>query len=182
MNESLLARYDRSMLKRIARPKLGLVVLWAAMLAATGVCAAGSYEHTVIVPEWTAAPPESIAMFHGPYALDTGRWWRTVHFPTLLLSIGAFVLLRGHPRRAQIGGAVVGYLLLLVLTVGWILPELMALTGDPAATIPPVEWGQRAKRWEVLSLLRLGLMYGNAALLVWAAADAVTPKDGQVLP
>src|SRR5688572_9227600 len=119
---------------------LGGPLLWLAMLAAAGICAAGSYEHVVIVPRWIAAPPSSLAMFHGEYAIDTGRFWRVVHAPALLLCVGAFLALRRHPRRAYIGAALLGYLVLLGATAGWILPELLAITGDPIAAIAPAEW------------------------------------------
>lgn len=149
-------------------------VLWIAMLAAVTVCAAGSYEHVVIVPEWTKAPPSSLAMFHGPYAIDTGRWWRAVHAPTLLLTAAAFLLLPRHPRRRFIGGAVLSYVVVLVATGMWFLPELMALTSDPAALIAHGDWTRRAQRWEIASLVRLAVMYANAGLLVWATSAAPT--------
>lgn len=62
------------------------------------VCGAGSYEHAVIVPAWTANPPASITMFHGPYALDLGRWWLKIHPVNLMLLITALWLLRDAPR------------------------------------------------------------------------------------
>jgi hypothetical protein len=148
----------------------GGVVLWAAMLAAVCVCAAGSYEHVVIVPEWTEAPPGSLAMFHGAHAIDTGRWWRVVHIPTLTLCIGAFALLRGHPRRRLAGVAALVYAFVLLATLAWYLPELMALTADPASAIAPPEWKARAERWELASLVRLGVMYAVAGLLVRAVS------------
>jgi hypothetical protein len=58
----------------------------------------------------------------------------------------------------------------LVATGAWFLPELLALTGDPAAPIAPQEWRTRAQRWEVASLARLAVMYVNAGLLVGAAS------------
>jgi hypothetical protein len=148
----------------------GEVVLWLAMLAAVGVCAAGSYEHVVIVPVWTAAPPDSIAMFHGAHAIDTGRWWRVVHIPVFLLGVAAFLLLRGHPRRRLVGAGVVVYALVLALTGAWFLPELSALTRDPAALIAQDEWRARGRRWELASLARLALMYVSAGLLAWGAS------------
>lgn len=161
------------MSETIRRPiHRGRAVLWIAMLAVVAVCAAGSYEHVVIVPEWTEAPPGSIALFHGPHGIDTGRWWRAVHIPTFLLSVAALLLLRGHPRRRLVGAAVLGYALVLAATFGWYLPELIALTGDPAAPIASHEWAARAQRWEVASLVRLAVMYVNAGLLVSVAAAA----------
>lgn len=146
------------------------VVLWIAMLAAVAVCASGSYEHVVIVPEWTEAPPESLAMFYGPYGIDTGRWWRAVHIPTLLLAIAAFLALPSHPRRGFVGAAALGYVAVLAVTGAWFLPELLALTDDPRSPIPQPEWKTRAEYWEVASLMRLAVMYVNAGLLVWAAS------------
>jgi hypothetical protein len=154
----------------------GRVVLWVAMLAVVCVCAAGSYEHLVIVPEWTEAPPGSLAMLHGAHAIDTGRWWRVVHIPTLTLCIGAFALLRGHPRRRLVGAAALVYLLVMGATLAWYLPELMALTADPTAAIAPAEWKARGERWELASLVRLGVMYGVAGLLVRAVSWAGEPR------
>jgi hypothetical protein len=152
-------------------------VLWLAMLASVAVSAAGSYEHVVIVPEWTRAPPDSIAMFHGPYAIDTGRWWRVVHAPAFLLALAALVLWREDGRRRFVAAAVLVYAVLLVATAAWILPELELLTMDPLASIPPARWKARASRWEAVSLARLALMYVNSALLVWAArAPSLKPS------
>ncbi len=153
-----------------------MIVLWLAMLATVMVCAAGSYEHVVIVPQWTKAPPASLAMFSGPYALDTGQWWRVVHLPTILLTVTALVLFWRDSRRRLVGAATVGYLLILILTAIWILPELIALTGNTQAAIPPVEWKARANTWEALSLVRLALMYINAVLLIMAAYPPANTK------
>ncbi len=162
-----------------AAGRRGSLVLWVAMLAAVCVCAAGSYEHVVIVPEWTAAPPGSLAMFHGAHAIDTGRWWRVVHIPTLTLSVAAFARLGGHPRRRLAGAAALVYALVLVATLAWYLPELTALTGDPTAAIVHAEWKARAERWEVASLARLAAMYAVASLLVRAAFHGVPVGAGE---
>ena len=146
-----------------------MIVLWLAMLATMMVCATGSYEHVVIVPKWTEAPPASIAMFSGSYAIDTGQWWRVVHLPTFLLTVSAMVLFWKDSRRRFIAPAAIGYLIILLITFIWILPELIVLTTDPHAAIPPDEWKARADNWEMLSLVRLGLMYINAVLLIRAA-------------
>jgi len=156
------------------------VVLWLAMLAVAGVCAAGTYEHVVIVPVWTAAPPDSIAMFHGPHPIDPGRWWRVVHAPAFLLSVAAALMLRGHARRRIVGAAVLVYAVVLAVTAAWFLPELLALIGDPAALLAPDEWRARGRRWELASLARLALMYIDVALLAWAAsAPARAPTPGE---
>jgi hypothetical protein len=73
-----------------------------------------------------------------------------------------------EPSRCQ------GYVVVLVVTGAWFLPELLALTLDPTSPIPAGEWRARAQRWEVASLMRLAVMYVNAGLLVWAASAPPT--------
>lgn len=37
------------------------------------------FETAVIIPKWTAAPPESFQLFKGPYGLDFKPFWITMH-------------------------------------------------------------------------------------------------------
>jgi hypothetical protein len=142
------------------------VVLWLATFCYLVVCGAGSYEHAVIVPAWTSNPPSSIAMFHGPYALDLGRWWLKVHPVNLLLLLAALWLLRRQARRKYLAFAVGGHLLVLAATALYFVPELFALTMHPDAGLPAAEWKARADTWEILSLARLAcmLLFGGALL------------------
>jgi hypothetical protein len=146
------------------------IILWLAMLAVVVVCAGATYEHVVIVPSWTKEPPASVAMFHGPFAIHTELWWRVVHIPALSLALLAFALLAGHPRRRLVGLAALLYGSVMAVTLAWYVPELLSLIIDMNAPIPAAEWKQRADRWEIASLVRLGVMYATAALLVRAAS------------
>lgn len=139
------------------------------------VCGAACYEHVVVVPSWTASPPESLAMFHGPHAITPAAWWPRVHGPTLLASVVALVLLRRQPRRRFVALAVGGYVSVLIVTLAWFVPELLALTSDPSAAIPLAEWKARADRWEVLSLVRLAVMFLVSIALLRAAAEPARP-------
>ena len=49
------------------------------------------FETVVIVPKWTAAPPESFQLFRGKYRLDFKGFWialHSIHEITFLLAIG----------------------------------------------------------------------------------------------
>jgi hypothetical protein len=135
------------------------------------VCGAGAYEHAVLVPVWTADPPGSLAVLHGSHALQPGRWWAMVHWPTLLFGLVALVRSRGQARWRWVGLGVGGYVLVLAVTMVWFVPELFALIEDPTAAIPPAEWKARADRWEVLSLVRLAVMFVLGAMLLQAMAE-----------
>jgi hypothetical protein len=146
------------------------VILWLATIGLLVVCGAGSYEHAAVVPQWTARPPESLVMLHGPYALAPMTWWRSVHPPTLLLGIAALVLLRHQARRRFVAAGVAVYAVALAATLGWYVPELLALTSDPGAAIPAAAWKARADRWEMLSLVRLAALFVASVALLRAVA------------
>jgi len=156
-------------------PGLSLGLATACLLL---VCGAGAYEHTVLVPVWTAEPPGSLAVLHGTHALQPGRWWMVVHWPTLLFGIVALVRSRGHARWRWVGLAVGGYVLVLVVTMAWFVPEVLELISDPTAPIPPAEWKARADRWEVLSLVRLAVLFVLGGMLLRAMAEPAAARSG----
>lgn len=48
------------------------------------------FETFVIIPKWTAAPPESLQLFKGPHALDFKTFWismHSIHEITFILAI-----------------------------------------------------------------------------------------------
>ncbi len=127
------------------------------------LCGAMIYEHLAVVPSWAAAPPASLHMWTGEYRVKAERFWMSIH-PLLLLLLGAsLVAAWGETaRRDWIGVALGVYAVIIATTAVWYVPELMKLTRDPAAPIPPDQWRHRARRWEVLSWVRGALVLANA--------------------
>ncbi|MEU5853235.1 hypothetical protein [Saccharopolyspora shandongensis] len=71
----------------IRRALLWLVITAAAYFLLNG---AQIFETFTVVPSWTAAPPASLAVFHGPYGLDLQAFWiifHSVHELTFLVAI-----------------------------------------------------------------------------------------------
>jgi hypothetical protein len=57
-----------------------------------------------------------------------------VSYPKISLDgIVALALVRKQARRRLVGIAVGGYVLVLVVTLAWFVPELLAITTDPSA-------------------------------------------------
>lgn len=149
------------------------ISIYFAIVAFLIVCGGAVYEHVVTIPVWTTAPPESLAMFHGDYGAQPARFWQSIHPVALLASVIALALnWKILPRRKMIGITLGGYLLVLVLTAIYFVPELMTLTLDPQAQIPPDEWKSRADTWEILSLIRAVFMILLAIPLIHAATRA----------
>jgi hypothetical protein len=145
------------------------------------VCGAGAYEHIALIPMWTANPPESLAALQPPYGLRADLWWQSIHPVVLLLLIAALISNWPHkPARNSIALIIGGYLAVLIATAIYFVPELLALTTDPSAPIAPSEWKARADRWELLSLLRLAVMFALTVFIARGflhAGAAAKPRE-----
>jgi hypothetical protein len=138
------------------------IFLSLAILSYIVVIGGATYEHTAMVPQWTAAPPLSLSMLQGEYGLKPHHFWIPIHPVTLLLMIGALVTNWRTARRRTIQLAMGGYVLVLVITQIYFVPELLDITGTPfSATVDP-DLQSRAGLWETLSLVRLAFLVAVA--------------------
>ena len=142
-------------------------------LAAAGwgiLCGGMIYEHLAVVPQWASRPPESLAMWTGPYRLRAERFWIGVHPLLIALLVGALATGWSSDARSYVTVVLGCYLTILAITGSWFVPELKRLTSDPNAAIQPDDWRRRAKRWERLSIVRGVLIVG----LAWPLLHALT--------
>ena len=116
------------------------------------------YEHMAVVPYWSAAPPRSLSMFQGEYGLDPASFWQTVHPITIVLFLLTLIANWKSARRINILFSFVIYVLILVSTALYFVPELLEITSTPFAQTVDPELTRRAKLWETLSLLRLAVL------------------------
>ncbi|MEO8173756.1 MAG: hypothetical protein ABI581_11760 [Sediminibacterium sp.] len=131
------------------------ILVIAASISFTIVIGAGMYEHLVLVPKWAAAPPTSLDMFRGLYALNPGAFWMPIHPITLLLLIGALVFNWNTARRKYLLIHLAGYVLILALTTIYFVPELLAIIHTPYQNAPDAALTKRASQWEKLSIARM---------------------------
>ncbi len=140
------------------------------------VIGGATYEHLAVVPVWASAVPASLSMFQGEYGLAAQRFWIPIHPVTLVLLLTALVLNWRTPRRFFILTCLVGYAVILGITSVYFVPELIALTGSAYSTSVDAELTERARMWEVLSLVRLGVLYLLAAMLLWGLAKPIPDR------
>ena len=136
------------------------------------------WETALMVPAWTAAPPESLFFFKGPYGLDFKYFWmivHSVHEVVLLLAIAFNWRLRS--RRNIMLILFVIHVAMRVWTLTYFAPTLMgfmALEIRPGTDAALLE---KATTWKLLNYLRVGIYVmvniGYALLLV----RAVKPKE-----
>lgn len=134
------------------------LLLCLAILSYIIVIGGATYEHLAVVPQWTAVPPASLAMFQGTYGLQAQNFWIPIHPVTLLLMTAALVANWRSARRKPIALCMAGYVLVLVITFAHFVPELIALTTMPYSEMIDAAMQTRAHNWEMGSLVRLAFL------------------------
>lgn len=141
------------------------VIYSIACLLFTIVIGGAVYEHLAVVPRWSAAPPLSLSMFQGEYGLNAGLFWMTIHPVTLLFFIVALVMHWRTPRKKNLLITFLSYVLILAITSVYFVPELIDITSTAYSTTPDASLTERAKLWEVLSIVRLFVLIVLAIIL-----------------
>lgn len=141
-------------------------ILTLACIAFVVIIGAAIYEHMTVVPRWSAAPPASLSMFQGSHGLNTGPFWMPIHPVTLLLMTTALVMHLKTPRRKNILISLGIYVVVLIVTFIYFVPELMSIVHTPFATFVDPDLQARAAMWERLSLVRLSVLVPTAYLLL----------------
>lgn len=152
------------------------IILWGTLLG--GI----TYSHLVYFPVYLSDLPDSAVLVNGPYGLNEGRFWLTIH-PLLILSLIAALALnwKVKARRRLIAISFIAYALILVVTQLYFLPELFAFADSPRSGVAPAEWSARAQRWEVLSWLRGAVCYAFLVPLLLALTKPVDPAGSSYM-
>src|SRR5687768_7076840 len=89
------------------------------------IIGAAIYEHTALWPSAFAELPKSLTVFQGAYHIDAAPFWKSVHPVTLLLFVITLVVSWKTNRRKHVLVAVGGYVVILLTTFVYFVPELM---------------------------------------------------------
>ena len=148
------------------------VILWGTLLG--GI----AYSHLVYFPVYLSALPDSAVLVNGPYGLNEARFWITIH-PLLIVSlIIALAMNWKYAARRKlilISGAV--YILALVFTAIYFVPELEAFRHSPESAVSRAEWLARGQRWQVLSWIRGIIIYAAIVPLLLALAKPISDSE-----
>ena len=140
------------------------------------------YEHLNVVPQWSAAPPQSLSMFQGEYGLKPGAFWMVIHPVNFVLFIITLILHWKTARRKTVAGVLMLYMAIIVITAIYFVPELMSIINTPFSPTANAGLTQRASLWETLSLVRLGILLVMAVVLflgLTKGAQALSPATGR---
>jgi hypothetical protein len=122
------------------------------------IIGAAIYEHTALWPAAFSELPKSLSVFQGPYRLDAALFWMFVHPVTLLLFVITLFFSWKSNRKNHVLIAMGGYIVILLATFSFFVPELLELIGTPYSDTVDASLQFRANRWVALSLVRLGVL------------------------
>lgn len=139
------------------------IILWGTLLG--GI----AYSHLVYFPVYLSDLPASAVVVNGPYALNEGIFWLIIH-PLLIASLIAALVLnwKSRSRRRLIALSFAVYVVVLLVTQFYFVPELVLFKHSPESTVAPADWLARGRRWQRLSWLRGAIMYLASVPLLFA--------------
>ena len=144
----------------MATSKLGTAVLMVAIIFWGTLLGGIAYAHLVYFPVFLSTLPDSAVVVNGPYGLNEAIFWAIIH-PLLIISLVAALALnwRSNWRRKLICISFIVYVLVLVVSQIYFIPELVLFKHSPESTVSAADWLARGKRWQRLSWLRGATMY-----------------------
>lgn len=128
------------------------------------------WETAIMVPAWTAAPPESLFFFKGTYGLDFKYFWIIVHSIHEVVLLVAIILNWSRRNRRNIMLLLfAAHAAVRIWTLTYFAPtlmEFMAMEVRPGTDTALLE---KANTWKMLNYLRVAIYVlvnvGYAALL-----------------
>jgi hypothetical protein len=161
----------------MARPKLGTMCLMLAVIFWGTLLGGIAYSHLVYFPPYLSDLPGSAVIVNGPYPLNEARFWAIIH-PLLILSLVTALVFNwnSRARRNLIVLSFIVYVVVLVISGVYFVPELVLFKNSPQSTVTPAEWLARGRRWQQLSWVRGLIMYLAYVPLLFA----LTQRRGEV--
>ncbi len=130
------------------------IFLWGILLG--GI----AYAHIVYFPPYLSDLPNSAVVVNGTYGLNEGPFWMIIH-PLLILSLIITLTLNWKlkARRKLILPSFVIYIVILIISSWYFIPELSAFRHSPESNLSAAEWLVRGNRWQYLSWIRGAVCY-----------------------
>jgi hypothetical protein len=165
----------------MATPRLGTYSLFLAVILWGTLLGGIAYSHLVYFPVYLSALPDSSVVVNGTYGLNEAIFWVMIH-PLLILSLIVALALnwKSKPQRKLILISFVIYIVVLIASQIYFIPELGAFKHSPESSLPPAEWLARGQRWQRLSWIRGTIMYIGILPLLLALTKPVSVQKESV--
>jgi hypothetical protein len=124
------------------------------------------FETAVVVPKWTAAPPNSFSLINGPYGLNLKTFWIVIHSLHEITFVAAiYSCWRIDPVRNWLVILFSIHVLVRVWTLLYFAPNIIEFQKTTnAETLPNLM--DRTTLWRTLNYLRVGIFMAVSIGLV----------------
>jgi len=137
------------------RERITYILLWLSVSVWGCMLGGIIYETLVVVPVWSAAPPESLGvMTHPRFPIVPSRMWIPFSNLHTLISIAVLIFAwNQRSRRWSLLFAVAVVILSHVMQFGYFWPTNRAMAG---AGVSPAEAISMANQWRAVNWFRVG--------------------------
>lgn len=113
------------------------------------------FETAVLVPRWTASPPDSFTLFRGPYAIDLKTFWIATHSIHEISMIAATVLCWKLEVRNALLLIFFLHLAVRVWTLAYFAPEIISFQRIAETGEAGLDLVRRVTLWKRWNILRV---------------------------
>ena len=114
------------------------------------------FETAVIVPKWTAAPPDSFKMLQGTYGIDLKTFWIVIHSIHEITFIIAIVFCwKIEPMRNGLLVLFAMHFAVRVWTLMYFAPNIIDFQKITSLTESASSLIQRVNQWRILNYIRV---------------------------
>lgn len=114
------------------------------------------FETAVLVPKWTAAPPDSFAFFRGPHAIDLKSFWIVAHSIHEISMIVALVLCWKTDLRGSLLLIFAAHMAVRAWTLAYFAPEIISFQHIAETGEAGLDLVRRVTVWKRLNRVRVG--------------------------
>jgi hypothetical protein len=143
--------------------KIALVVAVLLYFAMNG---AQVFETSVLVPKWTASPPDSFAMLRGPYAIDLKTFWIAAHSVHEISMIAAVVLCWKLDVRNALLLIFFLHVLVRVWTLTYFAPEIISFQRIAETGEIAFDLARRVTLWKWLNGVRVAAFVALSVAMI----------------
>lgn len=116
------------------------------------------FETAVLVPKWTAAPPESFKMLQGTYGIDLKTFWIIIHSIHEITFIIAIIFCwKIEPIRNGLLILFAIHFMVRVWTLLYFAPNIIDFQKITSLTESTNDLIQRVNQWRVLNYIRVAI-------------------------
>jgi hypothetical protein len=125
------------------------------------------FETTVVVPKWTAAPPDSLTLINGKYAIDLKTFWiiiHSLHEITFILAI--WFCWKIDPIRTWLLILFAIHFGVRIWTLTYFAPNILEFQKIAHTPTVDPELQSRTTLWKTLNYIRVGIFLAVSIGLV----------------